>query len=113
MDNGAANPTRSRISSGCGDLARLALAAAFAVAATGGTGPATAAGEPAVLVPASAQDLCVTEGQIAALGPSGLDVDSPKMRAFMNRATGQRIEATFKYLGATAHESSLGSGQIR
>jgi hypothetical protein len=117
VDNGAADRTRTRISSGCGcgcgELARLALAVAFAVAATGGTAPAIAASGSPVLVPAGAQDLCVTEGKVAALGTSGLAVDSPKMRAFLNRATGQSIEARFKYLGATAHEFPLGSGQIR
>jgi hypothetical protein len=112
MENGAANRRRARISSG-GELARLALAAAFAVTATDGTVPATAAPGPPVLVPAGAQDLCVTEGKVAALGTSGLAVDSPKMRAFLNRATGQSIEARFKYLGATAHDSPLGSGEIR
>ena len=108
---------RTRISSGGGGLARLALAAAFAVAAvsvaTGVAAPAAAARGPPALVPAGAQDLCVTEGEVAALGASGLAVDSPKMRAFLNRATGQSIEARFKYLGATAHESPLGSGEVR
>ena len=65
------------------------------------------------LVPAKAQDLCVTEGEVTALGANGLAVDSPKMRAFLNRATGQSIEARFKYLGGTAHESPLGSGEVR
>src|SRR5579862_939257 len=113
MNNGAANRTRTLISSGYGELAQLALAVAFAVAATGGSAPAMAAPRPPVLIPAGAQDLCVTEGKVAALGTSGLAVDSPKMRAFLDRATGQTIEARFKYLGATARESPLGSGQIR
>jgi hypothetical protein len=112
MDNGATNGTWTRVSS-CGELVRLALAAAFAIAATGGTAPVTAAPGAPVMVPAGAQDLCVTEGKVAALGASGLAVDSPKMRAFLNHATGQSIEARFKYLGATAHESALGSGEIR
>jgi hypothetical protein len=113
MDDGAANARRTRISSGGRELARLALAAAFAVSATSAADPATAALGPPVLVPARAQDLCVTEGEVAPLGASGLTVDSPKMRAFLNRATGQSIEARFKYLGGTAHESPLGSGEVR
>ena len=114
MDDGAANARRTRISSGGGELARLALTAALAVAATSAAAPATAAlGPPVVLVPARAQDLCVTEGEVAPLGASALTVGSPKMRAFLNRATGQSIEARFKYLGGTAHESPLGSGEVR
>ena len=109
LDDGAANARKTRISSGGGELARLALTAALAVAATSAAAPATAVGPP-VLVPARAQDLCVTEGEVAALGASALTVGSPKMRAFLNRATGQSIEARFKYLGGTAHESPLGSG---
>jgi hypothetical protein len=121
MDDGATNRRRSRISSGGGEFARLALAAAFAVtgtaaalgtAAPGTAAPATRALGPPVLITAR-KDLCVTEGEVTALGASGLAVDSPKMRAFLNRATGQSIEARFKYLGATAHESPLGSGEVR
>jgi len=76
------------------------------------TGAAGASAAPA-LIPAKVQDLCVTEGEVTALGASGLAVQSPKMRAFLNRATSQSIEARFKYLGGTAHESRLGSGEIR
>jgi hypothetical protein len=103
MDDRAANGRRTPISSGGAELA-LAL---LALAGAGG-----ASASPA-LVPARAQDLCVTEGEVTALGASGLAVESPKMRAFLNHATGQRIEARFKYLGATAHESPLGSGAVR
>src|SRR5271154_4265275 len=113
MDDGAANGRRTRISSGRGELARLALTAALAAPATGPAPPAPAALGPPVLVRARAQDLCVAEGEVAPLGASGLTVDSPKMRAFLNRATGQSIEARFKYLGGTAHESPLGSGEVR
>jgi hypothetical protein len=119
MDDGAANGRRTRISSGGGELARLTLTAALAVAATSAVAassaaaPATAALGPPLLVAARAQDLCVTEGEVAPLGASGLTVDSSKMRAFLNRATGQSIEARFKYLGGTAHESPLGSGEVR
>lgn len=118
MDDGAANGRGTRISSGAAALSRLALTAAFAVAATSAAAPVIAAAAPAalgppLLIPARAQDLCVTEGEVAALGATGLAVDSPKMRAFLNRATGQSIEARFKYLGATARESPLGSGEVR
>jgi hypothetical protein len=112
MDEGAAKRRRTRVSSG-GEFARLALAATLAFTATGAAPPAPAAFGPPVLVSARAQDLCVTEGKVAALGASGLAIDSPKMRAFLNHATGQGIEARFKYLGATVHESPLGSGAVR
>jgi hypothetical protein len=119
IDDGAAYPRSTQISSGGGGLARLALAAAFAVtvasavASTRAASPAAAARGPPALVPARPRDLCVTEGEVAALGASALVVDGPKMRAFLNRATGQTIEARFKYLGATTHESPLGSGEVR
>lgn len=106
MGDGAARSGRApaRVCTG-GGLA-LALAVLGLARATG----ATAA--PA-LIPAKPQDLCVTEGEVTALGATGLAVESPKMRAFLNRATSQSIEARFKYLGGTAHESRLGSGEVR
>jgi hypothetical protein len=57
--------------------------------------------------------LCVTEGEIGA-GPSdSLIVDAQKMRAYVNTWTAQSIEAEFTYVGPTAKESALGSGEIR
>jgi hypothetical protein len=113
MADQAANRPRIRISNGGGAPARLALASAFAVLTTSGSAPAAATPRPSELVPAGSQDLCVTEGNIAALRGTGLAVDSVKMRAFLNHATGQIIEARFKYLGATAQASPLGSGALR
>jgi hypothetical protein len=106
MDEGAARKGRAaaRVCTAGG------LALAFAVLCLIGAAGASAA--PA-LIPAKVQDLCVTEGEVTALGATGLVVESPKMRAFLNRATSQSIEARFKYLGGTAHESRLGSGEIR
>jgi len=57
--------------------------------------------------------LCVTEGTVAS-GPGGLlAVDTEKMRAYVNRDTTQAVEAKFTYVGPTAEESKLGSGEIR
>ncbi|MGO9950094.1 MAG: hypothetical protein ACLPWG_25045 [Steroidobacteraceae bacterium] len=62
----------------------------------------------------SRADLCVTEGTINELpGSSGLTVDSPKMRAYVNAEPVQSIEARFTYLGATSHDIPLGSGAMR
>jgi hypothetical protein len=57
--------------------------------------------------------LCVTEGSLEK-GPQGqLLVNVPKMRAYVNAWTSQAIEAHFTYLGPTAEESRLGSGETR
>jgi len=62
----------------------------------------------------SRADLCVTEGMIDQLPASHrFIVDSPKMRAFVNAAPVQSIEARFTYLGATSHDIPLGSGTMR
>jgi hypothetical protein len=42
-----------------------------------------------------------------------LSVNVPKMRAYVNRWTAQAIEARFTYLGPTAVQVPLGSGEIR
>jgi hypothetical protein len=57
--------------------------------------------------------LCVTEGEIKTHSGDTLSVDSPKMRAYVNRWTADTIEAHFMYLGGTAQESRLGSGEVR
>jgi hypothetical protein len=78
----------------------------------------------ASLLPAFGQDrdkslvldrgsLCVTEGEIGTKPGNRLSVDSTKMRAYVNQPTTDTIEAHFTYLGGTAEESQLGSGEIR
>ena len=57
--------------------------------------------------------LCVTEGVIKEAEGNRLSVDVPKMRAYLNRWTAQAIEARFTYLGPTAVQSPLGSGEMR
>jgi hypothetical protein len=56
-------------------------------------------------------NLCVTEGAVQNGGR--LMVDAPKMRAYVNTWASQAIEAKFTYLGPTAEETKLGSGEIR
>jgi hypothetical protein len=61
----------------------------------------------------SRNSLCVTEGVIKQAEGNRLSVDVPKMRAYVNKFTAQAIEARFTYLGPTAVQSPLASGQIR
>jgi hypothetical protein len=57
--------------------------------------------------------LCVTEGDVESGANESLTVDAQKMRAYINTWTSQSIEAQFTYIGPTAKESALGSGEIR
>jgi hypothetical protein len=61
----------------------------------------------------SRADLCITEGAISEFPDHRLLVTAVKMCAYVNVVTGQRVEARFKYLGSTAEEVPLGSGEIR
>lgn len=61
----------------------------------------------------SRDGLCVTEGVIKEAEKNRLSVHVPKMRAYVNRWTTQAIEARFTYLGPTAVQAPLASGQIR
>jgi hypothetical protein len=68
-------------------------------------------------IPRSA--LCVTEGALEPSPGPGLSADVPvlvnvpRMRAYVNRVTAQTVALNFVYLGPTATESALGSGEIR
>jgi len=62
---------------------------------------------------ADRRSLCVTEGVINETAGNRLSVNVPKMRAYVNRWTAQAIEARFTYLGPTAVQVPLGSGEIR
>jgi hypothetical protein len=61
----------------------------------------------------SRANLCVTEGAIADLQGGHLSVNVPKMRAYVKASTPQLVEAQFTYLGATADDVPLGSGELR
>src|SRR5579862_3524801 len=58
-------------------------------------------------------DLCVTEGKIETAPGDRLTVDAEKMRAYVNESTPPAIETRFTYVGPTAEESRLGSGEVR
>src|SRR5580693_551536 len=57
--------------------------------------------------------LCVTEGAIEQASGNRMSVNVPKMRAFVTVVTAQDVEARFTYLGETAGEKPLGSGEMR
>jgi hypothetical protein len=57
--------------------------------------------------------LCVTEGAIEQTAGNRMSVNVPKMRAFVTVPTTQDVEAHFIYLGKTAGEKPLGSGEMR
>ncbi len=58
-------------------------------------------------------NLCVTEGAIGKGADGRLSVNVSKMRAYVTSWAAPAIEAHFTYLGPTAEESRLGSGQTR
>jgi hypothetical protein len=57
--------------------------------------------------------LCVTEGSVEGIPGERLSVNVPKMRAYATVPTPQDVTAHFTYLGATAEEARLGSGELR
>lgn len=57
--------------------------------------------------------LCVTEGTIASGEENQLEVDAPKMRAYVNAWTSEDATARFTYLGPSKEQSPLGSGEMR
>lgn len=58
-------------------------------------------------------DLCVTEGELGEASSDFFSVDTTKMRAYVNGSDGQEIETHFTFLGETAEQSRLGSGETR
>jgi hypothetical protein len=65
------------------------------------------------LVPVSRENLCVTEGTIEEMPGGRLAVTVSKMRAYLNASTPPMVEAHFTFLGGTANEARLGSGELR
>jgi hypothetical protein len=61
----------------------------------------------------SRQSLCITEGAVNETAGNRLNINVPKMRAYVNRWTREGIEARFTYLGPTATQAPLGSGEVR
>lgn len=95
--------------------ARMILEAVL-VAASVGTGAGSGARSAQAQAPAVAisQDhLCVTEGAVEKMSHNRLSVETMKMRAYVHAWTAQSIRVRFTYLGPTAEESPLGSGEVR
>jgi hypothetical protein len=65
------------------------------------------------MVPVSRDMLCVTEGELSAAPQNQLALNVPKMRAYVNAETTADAEVRFTYLGATAKDTPLGSGEMR
>jgi hypothetical protein len=57
--------------------------------------------------------LCVTEGAVGNAADNRLSVETMKMRGYVHSWTGQSISAHFTYVGPTAQEARLGSGEVR
>jgi len=57
--------------------------------------------------------LCVTEGGLEDSADGSLAVTLPKMRAFVRLPIADAAQAQFTYLGPSANESPLASGQMR
>ena len=61
----------------------------------------------------SRAELCVTEGAVEELPGTRLSVGTAKMRAYLNRSTQQSIAARVTYVGPTATDVPLASGELR
>jgi hypothetical protein len=61
----------------------------------------------------SKANLCVTEGAIGDLPGQQFSVNVSKMRAYVNFLTAPAAEARFTYLGPTANDAPLASGEMR
>ena len=65
------------------------------------------------LYPLRPSDLCVTEGALEERPDHRLSVRVPAMRAYVNHATSQDVEARFTYLGPTEEQVRLRGGELR
>ena len=89
---------------------RGGAAALMLLLAGNGTGGSR---DPSDLVRVGLADLRVTEGKVLP-GPDGLlRIEEPKVRAVVRRATGPAAELRFVYLGPSADQKPLSSGEMR
>ena len=65
------------------------------------------------LQPVAVADLCVTNGEISAVVGGRLRVETPSSRAVLRSLTDPVAEIAFRYLGPTAGEKPLASGELR
>jgi len=64
------------------------------------------------LRPITASELCVTNGEIPA-DPGGFRVDAPSSRAVVRFTSDAQAEVKFRYLGPSAGDKPLASGELR
>jgi hypothetical protein len=76
-------------------------------------GTASAQGAAAALNALARSSLCVTEGTVDEALDRKLSVSVPKMLAYVNQSSADAVDIRFTYLGATANELPLASGQSR
>src|SRR5258708_3139197 len=67
----------------------------------------------AKLTPTPRSKLCVTKGAIEEIKGPRLEVKVPEMRAVVSYLTEPVVEAKLTYLGPSAGEKRLGSGELR
>ena len=65
------------------------------------------------MAPVGRSQLCVTKGKIETVSGKHLEASVPEMRAVLKELTPQHVEAHFTYLGRSAGEKRLGSGELR
>jgi hypothetical protein len=65
------------------------------------------------LQPVALADLCVTNGEVKATAGGRLSVETPSSRAVLRSLTDPVSEIDFRYLGPTAGEKPLASGELR
>ena len=87
----------------------LLLSAALATCLAG----RISAGPKSGLEPVPRGKLCVTKGAITEISSTELEVVEPEMRGVAAYPTKQHVEAHLTYLGRTAKDKPLGSGEIR
>ena len=65
------------------------------------------------LVSVEPSELAATSGEIATLGPGRFAIHSPTLRAELGRTPRAAAEVEFVYLGPTASDAPLASGELR
>jgi hypothetical protein len=65
------------------------------------------------VTPVSRASLCITEGSISESKDGALEVDVPKMRAYVNGTSRPEVEVRFTFHGGTGKDVPLGSGEMR
>jgi len=89
---------------------KRAAAALAILAVVGATVPASHSAEHLTRI--SRDLLCITEGALQEAGQR-FEVSVPKMRAYVTRWTSPSVATTFTYLGPSANEAKLASGETR